>query len=124
MKKETFAEKLARKSFESAGVQRSWKVHVQAFGPILEPAFAEDFQTRIHLINALNHISNRDLKTGLKKLQLIEKACETDADRQRDHRQGGDRVFRSPHGTGISLGIQTPRRRQIHRHIADHCCKK
>ncbi|MBQ3489192.1 MAG: tetratricopeptide repeat protein [Clostridia bacterium] len=81
MKKETFAEKLARKSFESAGVQRSWKVHVQAFGPILEPAFAEDFQTRIHLINALNHISNRDLKTGLKKLQLIEKACETDADK-------------------------------------------
>ena len=58
MKKETFAEKLARKSFNSAGVQRSWQMHMKAFGPILEPAFAEDFQTRIHLVNALNHISN------------------------------------------------------------------
>ena len=81
MKKETFAEKLARKSFNSAGVQRSWQMHMKAFGPILEPAFAEDFQTRIHLVNALNHISNRDLKTGLKKLQLIENACVTDADK-------------------------------------------
>lgn len=81
MKKETFAEKLARKSFESAAVQKSWQVHTQAFGPILEPAFTENYQARIHLTNALNHISKRDLKTGLQKLHLIEKDCVSDADK-------------------------------------------
>ena len=81
MKKETLAEKLARKSFESASVQKSWQVHMQAFGPILEPAFACDFQARIHLTSALNHISTHDAKTGLKKLHLIEKSCATDADK-------------------------------------------
>ena len=81
MKKETLAEKFARKSFESAGIQKSWQVHMQAFGPILEPAFRENFQARIHLTNALNHISTRDIRTGLKKLRLVEKFCETDADK-------------------------------------------
>jgi|GEM_PF-1147943 len=81
MKKETFADKLARKSFESPAVQRSWQAHVQAFGPILEPAFTENLPARIHLINALNHISTGDVKTGLKKLELVKKACETDADK-------------------------------------------
>jgi len=81
MKKETLAEKLAKKSFESAAVQKSWQIHLQAFGPILEPAFVDDYQARIHLINALNHISRRDVNAGLKKLQLIEGACETHADR-------------------------------------------
>ena len=81
MKKETFAEKIARKSFESAAVQKSWQVHTQAFGPILEPAFTENYQARIHLTNALNHMSNRDLKGGLQKLNLIEKNCESDADK-------------------------------------------
>ncbi len=81
MKKETFAEKFARKSFESAAVQKSWQVHTQAFGPILEPAFVENYQARIHLANALNHISKRDLKVGIQKLRLIEKDCESDADK-------------------------------------------
>lgn len=81
MRKETFAEKIARKSFESAAVQKSWRVHTQAFGPILEPAFVENYQARIHLTNALNHMSKRDLKGGLQKLNLIEKDCESDADK-------------------------------------------
>ena len=81
MKKETFAEKVARKSFESAAVQKSWRVHTQAFGPILEPAFSENYQARIHLTNALNHMSKRDLNGGLQKLNLIEKDCESDADK-------------------------------------------
>ena len=37
MKKETLADKLARKSFESKKIQESWQVHFQAFGPILKP---------------------------------------------------------------------------------------
>ena len=80
MKKETIAMKLAKKSFESDAIQKSWKMHVQVFGKILEPAFIDDYQTRIHLTNALNHISNRKVKEGFKKLELVEKACVTDED--------------------------------------------
>ena len=61
MKKLSFADKLARKSFESAKFQQSWQVHYQAFGPILEPAFVENYQAKIHLTAALNFISNRNL---------------------------------------------------------------
>lgn len=49
MKKQTLADKLAQKSFNSPKFQESWAVHMQAFGPILEPAFAEDYQARVHL---------------------------------------------------------------------------
>lgn len=81
MKKETFVDKLARKSFESAAIQKSWQAHMQAFGQILEPAFVDDYQTRLDLTAALNFISNRELKKGLKKLQLIENVCSTDEDK-------------------------------------------
>lgn len=80
MKKETIAMKLAKKSFESDAIQKSWKMHVQVFGKILEPAFIDDYQTRIHLTAALNHISNRKVKEGFKKLEFVEKACVTDED--------------------------------------------
>ena len=43
-------------------LRQSWEIHRQAFGPILEPAFIENQQVRILLINALNHISRRDMK--------------------------------------------------------------
>lgn len=81
MQKETMAEKLARKAFESGKVQQSWTVHMQAFGPILEPAFAGDYQTRVDLTAALNMISRRDLKGGLDKLKRIQTKCVTDADK-------------------------------------------
>lgn len=44
MKKEALADKLARKSFESAAFQQSWQVHMRAFGPILEPAFEGNYR--------------------------------------------------------------------------------
>lgn len=81
MAKESFAEKMARKTFFSAPFQKSWGVHMQAFGPILKPAFAEDYQSRVHLAAALNAISNRNLAVGLAKLKSLESACVTDADR-------------------------------------------
>lgn len=81
MKKETFVEKLARKSFESVAIQKSWQAHVEAFGPILEPAFVDNYQARLDLTAALNFISNRELKKGLNKLQLIENICSTDEDK-------------------------------------------
>lgn len=80
MKKETLAEKLAKKSFESTAVQKSWQEHMKAFGPILEPAFTDDYQAKVDLTAALNHISRRDIVKGLKKLQAVETHCVTDAD--------------------------------------------
>lgn len=81
MKKETLADKIARKTFYSPDFQRQWAVHMGAFGPILGPAFQEDYQSRIHLMAALNHISRRDIPGSLKKLEALRDKCETDADK-------------------------------------------
>ena len=81
MKKETFADKMARKAFDKADVRKSWDVHMQAFGPILEPAFQNNLQARIHLTAALNHISSRNLAQALMKLKALQKAVENDADK-------------------------------------------
>ncbi len=69
--------------FESAefALQYSWEVHRQAFGPILEPAFAENQQVRIVLINALNHISRREVKRGMELLKEIYPHCTCDDDK-------------------------------------------
>ena len=81
MKKETLADKLARKTFQSNSFRQSWNIHVQAFGPILEPAFAEDYQARVHLTAALNLISRQKLGEALQKLQALQIKCTCDADR-------------------------------------------
>lgn len=62
-------------------LRQSWEVHRQAFGPILEPAFVENPQVRIHLINALNHISRREVQRGLELLQEIRPHCLYDEDK-------------------------------------------
>ena len=80
MKKETLADKIAKQTFASNDFQKSWSVHLQAFGPILEPAFVNNYQARIHLTAALNKISRRDVKGGLLKLSSLKKFCEADAD--------------------------------------------
>ena len=69
--------------FESAAfaLRHSWEVHRQAFGPILEPAFAENQQVRILLINALNHISRREIKRGMELLKEIHPHCIYDEDK-------------------------------------------
>ena len=63
--------------YESAefALRQSWEVHRQAFGPILEPAFVENQQVRILLINALNHISRRDITRGMEILKEISPYC-------------------------------------------------
>lgn len=81
MKKLTLADKLAKKSFESANFQKSWDTHMQAFGPILEPAFVENYQAKIHLTAALNHLANRNPEQAVPKLQQLQKFIETDADK-------------------------------------------
>ncbi|MBO4938959.1 MAG: tetratricopeptide repeat protein [Oscillospiraceae bacterium] len=81
MKKETFADKMAKKAFDKPDVRKSWDVHMRAFGPILEPAFANNFQARIHLTAALNHIANKNLAQALMKLKALQKAVVNDADK-------------------------------------------
>jgi len=69
--------------FESAefALRQSWEIHRQAFGPILEPAFAENQQVRILVINALNHISRREVKRGMELLKEISPHCIYDEDK-------------------------------------------
>lgn len=78
---ENIADKLARKTFNSPDFQKSWAGHMAAFGPILEPAFPEDYQSRVHLTAALNLISNRNIGSGLKKLQSLKDKCKNNADK-------------------------------------------
>ena len=56
----TIADKLAEKTFHSATFQKSWNVHMQAFGPILQPAFENNYQAKVHLCAALSFMSNRN----------------------------------------------------------------
>ena len=69
--------------FENAeyALRQSWEAHRQAFGPILEPAFVENQQVRILLINALNHISRREIKRGMEILKEIQPYCIYDEDK-------------------------------------------
>jgi len=68
--------------FEDAetALRQSWETHRQAFGPILEPSFADNPQLRILLINALNHISRRDIKRGMELLKEIRPHCACNED--------------------------------------------
>ena len=81
MAKESLANKMARKAFYRNDVQQSWKVHMQAFGPILRPAFADNFQAKIHLTAALNHISKGNLQQAMPKLQQVQNFIENGADK-------------------------------------------
>jgi tetratricopeptide (TPR) repeat protein len=81
MKKLSLADKLAKKSFESDSFQKSWAVHMQAFGPILEPAFVENYQAKVHLTAALNNLSRKEISQAASKLEQLRKYIETDADK-------------------------------------------
>ncbi len=81
MEKKNMADKLAEKAFNSPEVQKSWKAHMQAFGPILESAFADDYQARVDLTSALNKISRRDIKGGIKKLEDLHDSCVMNVDK-------------------------------------------
>lgn len=80
MAKQSFAEKMAERSFYSNKIQESWKVHMQAFGPILEPAFTDSYQAKIHLTAALSMLSNHRFKPAQNKLKTLLPYCKTDAD--------------------------------------------
>ncbi|MBQ4094352.1 MAG: hypothetical protein IJC61_04835, partial [Oscillospiraceae bacterium] len=58
-----------------AALAQSWEVHRQAFGPILEPMFEEMPQLRVVLVNALNHISRREVERGMELLKQLQPHC-------------------------------------------------
>ncbi len=79
--KKNAAEKIAEKVVASPTFQQSWQVHIKAFGPLLESAFANNDPARVHLCNALNHLSRRDVGRASELLDQITASAETDADR-------------------------------------------
>ena len=72
MEKTPLVEKMAEKAFESEAFQKSWQMHERAFGPILLPAFTDSMAARVHLTNALNHISRRETDRGIELLEKID----------------------------------------------------
>ena len=62
-------------------LSQSWEVHRQAFGPILEPMFEDAPQLRIVLVNALNHISRREMERGMQLLKQLQPHCVCDEDK-------------------------------------------
>lgn len=78
--KHQMVEMMAKKAFESEAFQRSWRVHAQAFAPLLDEAFSHSCVARVHLTNALNHLSRREVAPAFEKLKALEEVCSTDAD--------------------------------------------
>ena len=115
MKKETLADKLARKTFQSRAFQKSWNIHVQAFGPILEPAFTGDYQARVHLTAALNLLSQQKLVEALQKLQALQEKVHQDTRQaQHQHLLGKGAQSRAvspfaPQGLPDSAAVAAPR---------------
>ena len=70
--------------FENAGEKllHSWEVHRQAFGPILEPAFQENKEARIHLLAALNLLSRKEVEKAREKLILLKEYCNYGEDKR------------------------------------------
>lgn len=76
----TFIYRLAKRTFMKPAFQKSWQAHMNAFGPILGPAFPEDYPSLIKLTNALNKIAQRDIRPALELLREIRDSCRTDSD--------------------------------------------
>ena len=81
MKKPSPADKKAPKTFNSPQIQQNWAVHMKNYGPILAPAFPEDYQARLNLCTALTHITKKALPQALLKLNSLQKSLVTDADK-------------------------------------------
>ena len=81
MNKRSAADKKAEKAFFNPDTQKRWASHMKAYGPILKPAFPDDYQARTHLCAALNHITAKNQPQALLKLNSLQKHLVTDADK-------------------------------------------
>lgn len=77
------AEMIAKKAFQSPQFQQSWQVHMQAFAPILEPAYAGSYSARVHITNILNKISRGDADGARDVMNTLVRSCgcESNADK-------------------------------------------
>ncbi len=80
MKKKTLADKIADKAFENPKFKAKWDEMMTVFGPIVQDAFVDNSQIRVHLANAINNISGGDLKKAIGLLEKVKEAVETEAD--------------------------------------------
>lgn len=82
-KPSALAEMIAKKAFNAPQVLQSWQVHMQAFAPILEPAYADCYTAKIHIINIFNKISRGDVDGAKDVMDTLVKSCgcETNADK-------------------------------------------
>ena len=69
------AEMIAKKAFDTPQFQQSWAVHMQAFGPILAPAYQVCFTAKVHLTNILNKISRHDVEGAKATMQTLLQSC-------------------------------------------------
>lgn len=72
------AEMIARKAFSAPQFQQSWQAHVQAFGPILLPAYADCYTAKVHLTNILNKISRGDVDGAKAVMETLTRSCGCD----------------------------------------------
>ncbi len=79
--KKPVSERIADQAFDNETFQMSWQIHMRAFGPLLAPAFVDNTPARVHLCNALNRISRRDIRGGMELVDKLTAAVRCDADR-------------------------------------------
>ncbi len=76
-------ETLARKATAAPKFQQAWSAHMQAFGPILAPAYADCYTARVHLINILNKISRQDVEGAKTTMETLKQSCGCDTDEEK-----------------------------------------
>lgn len=77
-KPSALAEMIAKKGFNTPKFQQSWQVHMQAFGPILAPAYADCYTAKVHLTNILNKISVGNVDGAKSVMETLVKSCGCD----------------------------------------------
>ena len=77
-KPSALAEMIAKKGFNTPKFQQSWQVHMQAFGPILAPAYADCYTAKVHLTNILNKISVGDVNGARAVMGTLTRSCGCD----------------------------------------------
>ena len=73
----SLSDKLARNTVDSQKFQQQWQTHLNMFGPLLAPMFAEDCASKIKLVDALNHLSQRKLGPAFRILNKLMLSCKT-----------------------------------------------
>lgn len=82
-KPSALAEMMAAKALSAPAFEQAWATHMQAFGPILRPAWPGVSTARVHLINILNKISRRDIDGAKRTMADLERSCGMEGDAEK-----------------------------------------